>query len=189
MYYMINSIMDNEFAELDSSWIEEFDNFENEYKNYYAEEILFINVHSIYVDRNNDIIKMKEEKILLKTPGSLDKEELLTIIKHNSVISNIKYSLLSILNFDVNIEPVNLTNFLKNKDKNIGSSFLHTNNNIDNIKFDKSIPMFHDINDIIIIFIEKNVVKEHRIFTKKTSINSNTNKKTKRKQLKETITI
>ena len=90
---MINSIMDNEFAELDSSWIEEFDNFENEYKNYYAEEILFINVHSIYVDRNNDIIKMKEEKILLKTPGSLDKEELLTIIKRNSVVSNIQYSL------------------------------------------------------------------------------------------------
>jgi hypothetical protein len=187
---MINIIMDDEFAELDSSWVEEFENFDNEYKHYYTEDISFINIHSIYVDTNNTIIKVKEEKTLLRTPGIIDKEELLTIIKRNSVVSNIQYSLLSILNFNVNIDPVNLINFLKNKNKDIGSSFLHTNNNIDNIKFDKSIPIFHDINDIIIIFIEKIYVsKEHRIFTKKMSINSNTNKKTKKKQLKETITI
>ena len=182
--------MNDEIAELDSTWIKEFEKFDNEYKNYYAEDISFIRIHSIYVDKNNDIIKIKEEKLLLKTPGLLEKEELLTVIKHNSLFFNIKYSLLSILKFNLTIEPVNLTNFLKNKDKNIGSTFLQSNRHIENIKFEKSISMFHDINNLIIVFIEKMyVLKEHRNHTKKIFINSNTKKKTKKKELKDIPTL
>lgn len=175
---------DNEFAELDSSWIEEFKHFDNEYKNYYAEDISLINVHSIYINNNNEIVKIKKEKLSLKTHGILDKDELLTIIKRNSIFLNIKYSLLSILNFNMNIEPVNLTNFLKNKDTNanIGSLFLHTNNHIDSIKFDKSILMFHDINNLTIIFVEK--ILKNKKLTKKIPISINkiaiANKKTKK---------
>lgn len=182
--------MNNEITELDNTWIEEFEKFDNEYKNYYSEDISFIRIHSIYVDKNNDIIKIREEKILLKNPGLLDKEELLNIIKKNSFFLNMKYSLLSILRFNVNIEPANLTNFLKNKDKNIGSSFLKSSKHIETIKFDKSISMFHDINNIIIVFIEKMfVTKENKSCTKKIFIISNTKKKTKKKELKDVPTL
>jgi hypothetical protein len=181
--------MNDEIIDLDNSWIEEFEKTDNQYKNYYTEDISFIRVHSIYVDKNNSIIKIKEQKVLLKTPGLLDRDELLTVIKNNSFFFNIKYSLLSILKFNIDIEPVNLTNFLKNKDANIGSSFLYSNKHINTINFNKSISMFHDINNIIIIFNQKMMVSKDRNYTKKIFINSNTKKKTKKKELKDIPTL
>ena len=119
------------------------------------------------------------------------------IIKHNCFSNQIKYSLLSILKFNIDIEPIHLSTFLRNKNKNVGSPFLQSVKNIDTIKFDKSISMFHDINDLLIIFHKKNnkygstnstmnsssvVAKQ---YTKKVFINYNSKKKTKRKELKE----
>ena len=98
--------------------------------------------------------------------------------------------MLSILKFNINIEPIHLNNFLRNKDKNIGASFLQSVKNIDSIKFDKSISIFHDINDILIIFHQKKISKDNQLRnrTKKIFINSNTKKKTKRKEFKENDT-
>jgi hypothetical protein len=193
-----NTILeDDNIEDLDSTWLQEFENLNNEYKNYYTEELSFIRIHTIYVNIQNDIEKIREEKLLLKTPGILDKEELVGIIKHNCFSNQIKYSLLSILKFNIDIEPVHLSTFLRNKNKNVGSSFLQSVKNIDTIKFDKSISMFHDINELIIIFHQKtnnygltnsttntsSVLAKQ--YTKKVFINYNSKKKTKRKELKE----
>lgn len=188
--------MDNDIIEdLDLSWINEFEKIDNEYKIYYTEELSFIRIHSIYVNKNNEIDKIREEKILLKNPGILQKEELLSVIKHNSFSNQIKYSLLSLLKFNINIEPINLKTFLRNKNPAIGAPFLQSIKHLDSIKFEKSIAMFHDINELLIIFHEKinkqthvnsSEFKDNR--TKKVFINSNPNKKkTKKKELKETI--
>jgi len=188
---------DNNIEDLDSTWLQEFENLNNEYKNYYTEELSFIRIHTIYVNNQNDIEKIREEKILLKTPGILEKEELVGIIKHNCFSNQIKYSLLSILKINIDIEPIHLNTFLRSKNKNIGSTFLQSVKNIDTINFDKSISLFHDINDLLIIFHQKNnkygltnsttnpsslVPKQ---YTKKVFINYNSKKKTKRKELKE----
>jgi hypothetical protein len=190
--------MDNDnndtIEDLDLSWIHEFEKIDNEYKIYYTEELSFIRIHSIYVNNNNDIEKIREEKILLKTPGILQKEELLSIIKHNSFSNEIKYSLLSILKFNINLEPIHLKTFLRNKNPSIGAPFLQSIKNLDTIKFEKSITMFHDINEILIIFHQKinksmqpsSEIKNVSNRTKKVFINSNPKKKTKKKELKET---
>jgi hypothetical protein len=180
-------------GDLDLSWIHEFEKIDNEYKIYYTEELSFIRIHSIYVNNNNEIEKIREEKIILKIPGILQKEELLSIIKHNSFSNEIKYSLLSILKFNINLEPVNLKTFLRNKNPAIGAPFLQSINHLDSIKFEKSITMFHDINEILIIFHQKINKQVHnnsdsniiRNRTKKVFINSNPKKKTKKKELKE----
>ena len=184
--------MDNEnnvtIEDLDLSWINEFEKIDNEYKIYYTEELSFIRIHSIYVNNNDEIEKVKEEKILLKNPGILQKEELLSIIKHNSFSNEVKYSLLSILKFNINLEPIHLNTFLRNTNPEIGAQFLQSIKNLDTIKFEKSITMFHDINEILIIFHQK-INKSIRIGselkymcnqTKKIFINSNPKKKTKK---------
>lgn len=178
-----NMIFDT-IGELDSTWIQEFENLDKDYKNYYSEDMSFLIIRIIYVNKLNDIEKIREEKIILKEPGVLQKEDLLGIIKHNSFSNNTKYSLLSILKYNINIEPEHLKNFFKSKDKTIGSVFLQSVKNIDTIKFEKSITMFHDINELIIMFhqrLDKNGTNSR---TKKKVINSNTKKKTKRKELK-----
>lgn len=199
-----NTKFDDNIEDLDSTWLQEFENLNNEYKNYYTEDLSFIRVNTIYVNNYNDIQKVREETILLKTPGVLLKEELVGIIKHNCFSNQIKYSLLSILKFNIDIEPIHLSNFLRSKNKNIGTTFLQSIKNIDNIKFDKSISMFHDINELIIVFHQKNNIygpttanynfKMNSLSvaskqqTKKVFINYNNNKKTKRKELKGNYT-
>lgn len=191
---MNNEKNDDNIEDLDITWIQEFEKIDNEYKIYYTEELTFICIHSIYLNNNNEIEKIREEKILLKTPGILSKEELLSIIKHNSFSNEVKYSLLSILKFNINLEPINLKTFLRNKNPSVGGSFLQSVRNIDAIKFDKSITMFHDINEVLIIFYPK-IIKNEKIDqktnnnqTKKVFINSNPKKKTKKKELKESLT-
>jgi hypothetical protein len=185
-----NSITyDDEIEDLDNSWLEEFEKLDNEYKNYYTEDLSFIKVSSLYVNKENNIEKLREEKYLLKIPGFLQKEELISLIKHNSFFNQIKYSVLSILKFNINLEPSYLKTFLKSSKKNIGDLYLQSIKNIDTIKFDKSISMFHDINELFIIFHEKIYKPVHNTNisnkTKKVFINSNTNKYTKRKLFKE----
>ncbi len=185
--------INNTIEDLDLSWIDEFEKIDNEYKIYYSEELSFIRIHSIYINNCNEIEKIREEKILLKTPGVLQKEELLSIIKHNSFTNQVKYSLLSLLKFNINLEPIHLKTFLRNKNPELGTPFLQSIKNIDTIKFEKSITMFHDINELFIIFHQKinkstlvgSDLKETVNRTKKIFINSNTKKKTKKKELKE----
>jgi hypothetical protein len=170
--------MDNDKIEdLDISWIREFEKIDNEYNEYYSEDLSFIKIHSIYINSNNEIEKTSEEKIILKNPGFLQKEELLGIIKRNLFLNRIKYSLLSILKFNINLEPIHLKTFLRNKNPDIGANFLTTVKNVDTIKFEKSITLFHDINEILIIFRNKKNTYNH---TKK-NINLKSNKMTKKR--------
>ena len=185
-------------GDIDSSWLEEFENLDKEYKDYYTEELATIKIHCIYVNKNNEIERVIEDKIILKTPGLLSKEEIVSIIKHGSICNQVKYSLLYILKYNINLEPIYLKTFLRNKAllKDIGSPFLKSIKNIDAIKFDKCISMFHDLNDLFIIFYDKNkdkltndsdltndLTSNNR--TKKIYINSSSFKKTKRNIFKD----
>ena len=169
-----NKNNDYKIKDLDLYWDQYFEKIDNEDNFYYTEEISFIRIHFIYLNINNEIVKIREEKVLLKNPGILLKEELLSIIKDNSCSNQFKYSLSSILKFNINLEPIHLKTFLKNKKSNIGAPFLQSIKNIHAIKFEKTITMFHDINEILIIFYPK---------IKKRFINS----KPKKKELKETL--
>ena len=185
---------------IDSSWLEEFENLDKEYKDYYTEELVTIKIHCIYINKNNEIERVIEDKIILKTPGLLSKEEIVSIIKHGSICNQVKYSLLYILKYNINLEPIYLKTFLRNKAllKDIGSPFLQSVKNIDAIKFDKCISMFHDLNDLFIIFYDKNkdkltndsdltndLTSNNR--TKKIYINSSSFKKTKRNIFKDNV--
>lgn len=168
--------------DLDFSWIHEFEKIDSEYSNYYAEELTFIKIHSIYINDDNEIEKVTEDKFFLKKPGFLQKEELLSIIKHNSFSTQIKYSLLSILKFNINLEPIHLKTFLRNKNTNIGANFLTSIKNLDTIKFDKSITLFHDINELLFMFHRKNINsnKHSSHHLTKKIINSKSKKMTKK---------
>ena len=196
----MNQLNDDDLFELDTSWIDEFEKMDNDYKSYYAEDVSFINLHCIYINNLNEITKVHEEKILFKTPGLLTREEVLGLIKRNTFLHNTKYSLLSILKFNINIEPINLKTFLRSKECafKIGNHFLQPIKNIDSISFDKTIGMFQDINDLFIIFYNKNEIKNdvkntnnttpNNISTRKIYLNPNSFKKTRRNLFKDMIT-
>ena len=193
------SDLDYEFSELDSTWINEFEAQEKDYNSYYKEDISFICINYVYVNNRNAIINISKEKYLFKKPGVLTRDELLGIIKHNTVHNSVKYSLLSLLKYNIDFEPIHLKTFLRSKDRNIGNNYLQSVTNIDNIVFEKSISMFHDINNLFIIFIDKspmptlnNLINntpaiKNRQMTKRVYIHGliNSQKRTKRNLFKD----
>jgi hypothetical protein len=195
------------FDELDTSWLQEFQKIDKNGISYYKpENLLFTKVHYIYVNGNQEITNLCEDKYLFKRPNVLLKEDLIGLIKRNSVVNCKKYTLLSILKYNINIEPHNLKNFFSSKkadhSKSNGDTFLQSIKNIDDIFFDKSISMFHDLNDLIIIFLDKNtksidsrLLEKHNT-TKRVYINHNinnvnnsvtNNKKTRRNLFKDIL--
>ena len=65
--------------DIDTSWLEEFNNLDKEYKDYYTEELDTIKIHYIYINKNNEIERVIEDKLILKTPGLLSKEEIISM--------------------------------------------------------------------------------------------------------------
>jgi len=93
---------------------------------------------------------------------------------------------LSILRYNISLEPDEIKNYLKNGEN---KEYLTVIKNIDTVVFDKSINMFHDLNDLILIFYEKsNELKpaNSNNSTKKIYLRSlSSNKKTIKKRYKD----
>lgn len=177
--------MEFEYNNLDDEWINEFDNNDKLYQEFYKDDIYYINLRFIYINKENAIDKIKHESFLLRHPNKISREENLELIVKNSIDNQRRYTLLSILRYNINLEPNDVKNYLKNGDK---LEYLSVIKNIDDIVFDKSINMFHDLNDLIYIFYEKSdvVKKLDANSTKKVYLRSlNTFKKTIRKRYKE----
>jgi hypothetical protein len=179
--------MDIEYNNLDDEWINEFEKTDKLYQDFYKDDLYYINLRVIYVNRENEIDKIKYESFLLSKKNVISEEEILGILKKNSIDNERKYMLLSILRYNIILEPDDVKNYLLN---NENPDYLSVIKNINDITFQKSITMFHDLNDIIVIFYEKsmeNLKKENNTSnTKKVYLRSlNTNKKTLKKRYKE----
>jgi len=179
------SFIEENIEDLDSSWIDEFDKNDEEYKIFYSDKIEFINLKVIYLNTNFEIEHIKQEKILFKTPGELSKEELLYLLKFNLTNKNNntnKYKLFSIVTHIVNIEPQVIHHFLKNFSE---YNFIKPITKIDTIHFDKCISIFQDLNELIFIFSSVNSNKSisKSIITKRIHKILNTNKITKKKTI------
>jgi len=179
--------MDLEFNNLDDDWINKFEEADNLYKDFYKEDLYYINLQIIYINRENEIDKLKQESFLMSKPNYISNEEILKILKNNAIDNHKRYSLLSILKYNINLEPDEVKIYLNNKENN---DYLSVIKNIDAICFEKSINMFHDLNDLILIFYEKSLElknPECHNTTKKIYLRSslNTNKKTIRKRYKD----
>jgi len=172
--------MDIEYDNLDDEWINNF-----EITDFYKDDLYYINLRVIYVNRDNEIDKMKHESFLLTNKNNITREEILGILKKNSIDNEKPYSLLSVLRYNIILEPDDVKNYLIN---NNNQNYLSVIKNIDAIQYEKSISMFHDLNDLILIFYEKpkeDIKSEQRNKTKKIYLRPlNTNKKTIKKQYK-----
>jgi len=154
----------NTIENLDDAWIKDLELTEKEYKNYYKEDISFVKLNFLYLNNLNFIEKFKEETFFFKQKNILTRDEILTILKNNNVHNNLTYNLLSILKYNITVDPINLKSFLKKQ-----PNYLESIKNIDSIYFQPTISLFHDLNSLIIIFLPKN----YHCFTKKIYLKQN----------------
>ena len=171
--------------ELNDEWINNFENTDKLYQDFYKDNLYYVNLKFIYINRENEIEKIKQESFLMSKPNYISREEILQILKESSIDTDKRYSLLSILKYNITLDADDIKNYLllKNEERN----FLNIIKNIDAISFDKTISMFQDLNDLILVFYEKsNEIKkiDPNNITKRIYLRSNTNKKTIKKQYK-----
>lgn len=180
--------MEVEFQNLDDDWIHSFENADKLYKDFYKEDLYYVNLRVIYVNRNNEIEKLKQESLLLQKPNHILREQILEILKKHSIDNNKRYTLISILRYNLTLEPDEINHYLTNGENN---DYLSVIKHIDAIEFDKSINMFHDLNDIIFLFYEKSteiVKRDPNNSTRKIYLRDphhTNNKKTLKKRYKE----
>ena len=174
-----------EYNELNDDWINNFEKTDKLYQEFYKDDLYYINLKFIYINRRNEIEKIKMETFLMSLPNKISRDEILQILKKTTIDENRRYSLLSMLKYNITIEPDDIKNFLVYPEER---NFLITIKNIDTILFDKTISMLQDLNDLILIFYEKSnelKTKNPNNCTKKIFLYSRANKKTIKKQYKD----
>lgn len=181
--------MNFDYNELNDDWINNFENTDKLYQDFYKDDLYYTNLKIIYINRSNEIEKIKQESFLMSKPNYISREEILQILKRFINNEDRQYSLLSILKYNITLDAEEVKNFVlySNEERN----YLKVIKNIDAIPLEKTISMLHDLNDIILIFYEKsNELKKvnpntstKRIHLR--SLTSNNNKKTIKKQYKD----
>jgi hypothetical protein len=143
---------------LDTSWISDFEKIDKDYETFYLEDLQYVNLTILYINNVNEISKIKEEKFFMKTPNVISREEIIGILKRNNNQNKKTFHMMTILKYNIDLEPLEVRKFLLEKDKDKGkidaSQYLSVIKFVDEIHWNKSITMFHNINNLYIIFYE-----------------------------------
>jgi hypothetical protein len=175
---------------LNDDWIRDYENTDKMYHDFYKDDLYYINIHYMYINKDNEIDKINSESFIMSQPNCITREEILGILKKNTMNNNKtkQYSLLSILKYNIFLNEQDISSFLKCDSSyldNYNEAFLTSVKNIDSIYFDKTIHMFHDLNDLFIIFYEnpKQHNQTHNV-TKKIYLNHSSHRKTIKNNIK-----
>jgi hypothetical protein len=177
--------MEFEYDKLNDDWINNFEKTDKLYQDFYKDDLYYTNLQIVYVNRCSEIEKIKQESFLMTTPNFISREQILEILKKNSNDNGRRYTLLTILKYNITLDADDVIGFLKNNDDN---TFLTVVKNIDSIKFERTINMLQDLNDLVFIFYEKSSELKNtnpNNVTKKMYLRPNTKKKTIKKQYKD----
>jgi hypothetical protein len=162
-----------ETALLDTNWIYEFEKIDKDYETFYLEDLRYVNLTILYINSSNEIAKMKEEKFFMKNPNVISREEILGILKRNNNQNKKTFHMMTILKYNIDLEPLEVRKFLLENIKIDASQYLSVIKYVDEIHWNRSISMFHNINNLYIIFYEN-------VDTNNVPKDNNTKNKTKR---------
>lgn len=164
--------------ELDTKWIEELEKEDLPYNNFYTEEVDYFNIFYVYINNSNDIYNIKKEKIDISN-NIFEKEKLVNSIKKYRVNNNTKHSLISILQYNIDLQPDDVSFFISKQEN---YNFLSVKKDLNDIKWNNTINYFKDINSLYIFFYQER--KRSNKHTKKIFIkNYKTTKKGTRKKV------
>lgn len=143
--------------EIDNKWLREIKDNEKDYNDFYKEKPTSIKIYHLYVSRDNQVHFSKTETYLLNiTDGkhaTLHKDTLISIIKKNSSCNNIQYKLLSLLKFNLDIDPEDVISLAIHKKD--GSEYLSSESVLRDIVFNDTVCIFQDINSLFMVYYEK----------------------------------
>ena len=93
--------------DLDTSWIEEFNEKELKFNEFYKQEINSIRIVLLFINEHNELFSSKKYKASLKN-NIITKNQILNILKKNISYNNNNYTHSFILKFNVDLDPENI---------------------------------------------------------------------------------
>ena len=107
---------EEEFENLDTDWIEEYNDIEELYSDLYKEQLEVISIYFLYINRNSDLFHIKKDTIDLSN-SILEQTEIISLLKKNMIFNKKKYRPISILKYNLTISPQDMEHYIKNTDK------------------------------------------------------------------------
>ena len=153
-----------ESTPLDTDWVSDFETEDKLYNHFYKEVPRDVICSFIYLN-NNSIIFIQKISATLKN-GILEKNELIKLLKENITYENKKYTPSSILKWNLDILPEEISKYTKEDAK---YPFLTKVPKIDDIHFADTILFFHNENALYIIMNDN--IQKFKNQTKKIHIN------------------
>ena len=147
-YSDINS--DDEELE-DTTWMDLLEKEEQDYKSFYKENVDVIKIFYTYVDSNNNIYYVKKDNLFVED-NKINKNELIYILKKNKNNNNKNHKLISILQYNIDLEPEDVLSYLKFKEK---YNFLTIVSEINDIFWNDTISIFKNLNSLHIVYYEE----------------------------------
>ena len=92
---------------------------------------LSIKIYYIYIN-SNEVISLIEDTLLLNNNGILEKEIIISIIQNKEINKNYKYKLISILKYNIDIEPELIQKIFKDE-------YVEQNNNFISMSYNEII--------------------------------------------------
>lgn len=149
--------------DIDTKWIEEYENEDKLYNFLYEEPIKNIKFTILYINQLSMIESIIQDNLELDESNIISKEQLIKLIKKYQINeTKKKYNLKSILLYTFPFENSEIGKFIKSKDIDDN---LKAINYINDIKITPTILFFHSINNLYLIFHEK--IETKKIQTKK----------------------
>ncbi|HIF48725.1 MAG TPA: hypothetical protein EYQ68_02345 [Cytophagales bacterium] len=148
----------------DDDWIKKIEEEDKLYNDFYYEKNESVLIYYLYINLNNEIGHIKKENFILKN-STMYKEKLLYLLRTNSIFNDIRYSLLTIHQYNIDLLPEEVLLYLKSpKNYNFFNKI-----SISDIKFQDTISLFQDLNSIYIVYKErkKKLKDTKRIYSKK----------------------
>ena len=103
-----------ESDDLNDDWIELIEKEEKDYTNFYRESNDVIKIFFTYVNMENKIYYIKKEIVPLND-GHLNRDVLINLLKKYKNYNNINHQVISILQYNIDLEPENVMKYLKQK--------------------------------------------------------------------------
>jgi len=173
--------MDNEFSDLDidENWINDFKKNEKSYDDFYKDKVEHIKLFYLYVSSSNILENIKKDSILLDENSTLKKDTIISLIMKNQMCNTIKYKLLSLVRFNITLNPEEINNFIyKDEYKELSSQFITSEKYLNDIKYSDTINIFQDLNCLYFIFYEeKQKMNTNGISNSSSNSSNNTTKK------------
>ena len=165
--------------DLDTSWIDEFNREEEEYNEFYKQEIGGIRIVLFFINENNELFSSKKYNARLED-NIITKNQILNILKNNISHDNNSYTPSFILKFNIDLDPENIENFIEHPNQ---FNFLTSENYMTDIHWNETIQNMQSLNTLYILMKKRTFRNTHNS-TKRIYISKKRGKrKTRRKHI------